>query len=257
MAKKKEFISNNEVFEMERGYKDESGIYHKTFELEEIGGAEEEAISKAEIKQNGAKIIRTLLAMCCTRIGDISRDDVKKDKWISIIQSLDVGDQDIMLLRLREISKGNEIEVEHKCPNPECGKKLTTIIETSELEIVPYDGEEVIDFELPRGFKDREGNYHTKGKIRRPIGLDREILDPISRNNIGRANTLMLTRCILEVEGMKNITDADVRNLKTRDREYLYKLLVDKQYGVKLTADLICPYCAEEFTGNLNMVNFI
>lgn len=257
MAKKQEFINETPVFELERGYKDETGVYQKTFELEEIGGAEEEAISKAEIKQNGAKVIRTLLAMCCTRIGNISRDDVKKDKWVDIIQSLDVGDQDIMLLRLREISKGKEIEVEHKCPNPECNQKLNTVIETDELEIIPYNGEEFIEFDLPRGFVDKEGKVHKTGKMRRPTGFDREILDPIARKNIGRANTLMLTRCIVSVDGMKNITDQDVRNLKSRDREYLYKLLTENQFGVKLTAEITCPYCAEDFEGNLNMVNFL
>ncbi len=257
MAKKTDFINESPVFELERGYKDETGVYHKTFELEEIGGAEEEAISKAEIKQNGAKVVRTLLTMCCTRIGSISREDVKKDKWTEIIQSLDVGDQDIMLLRLREITKGKEIEVEHRCPNAECNQKLNTIVDTDELEIIPYNGEELIDFELPKGFVDKDGNVFTKGKLRRPTGLDREILDPIARKNIGRANTLMLTRCIVSVDGLKNITDQHVRNLKTRDREYLYKLLTDNQYGVTLTMDITCPHCAEEFKGNLNMVNFL
>ena len=130
-------------------------------------------------------------------------------------------------------------------------------METSEFEIQQYNGVDKIEFELPRGFVDKEGNTHTKGIIRRPNGLDREILDPIARKNIGRANTLMLTRCIESVEGMKNILDKDVRDLKTRDREYLYNVLKDNQFGIKTVTEVECTECGEEFEGTLNLVNFI
>lgn len=245
-----------EVFSLLKGYTDKDGVIHREFELEEIGGAEEEAVSKAEIKNNGAKVIRVLLCRCCTRIGTIERKNVPASKWTEIIQSLDVADQDYMLLKLREISKGTEIEVSHTCSNPECKEKLNTTIETSELEIIPYNGVDIIDFELPVGFIDKEGQRHKFGKLRRPNGLDREILDPIIKKNVGRATTLMLTRCILEVEGMK-ITDESVRNLKLRDREYLQELLKDNNFGINLTTEIICPVCGEESKGTLNIVNFI
>lgn len=254
MAKKKEFIQDY-VYDFLKGYTDKEGTLHTTFELEEMGGAEEEAISKADVKRNGAKIVNTLLAMCCKRIGTLEREDFNKSEWLDIIRSLDVGDQDIMLLRLREISKGTEVEADFECPY--CGQKLKNIMETSEFEIQQYNGVDKIEFELPRGFVDREGNTHTKGIIRRPNGLDREILDPIARKNIGRANTLMLTRCIESVEGMKNILDKDVRDLKTRDREYLYNVLKDNQFGIKTVTEVECTECGEEFEGTLNLVNFI
>ena len=95
---------NNETFEFLAGYIDNGGNLHKDFELREIDGSDEEAISKGEIRSNGAKVVRTLLERCCTRIGTIHKEDVKSNEWREIIQSLYIGDQDIMLLKLRQIS---------------------------------------------------------------------------------------------------------------------------------------------------------
>ena len=109
MAIKKKVTNEQlgETFDFVRGYTDESGTTHKDFELREMNGSDEEAISKPEIKSNGAKIGRTLLERCCLRIGTIYKSEVKSQEWREIIQSLAVGDQDIMLLRLREISLGD------------------------------------------------------------------------------------------------------------------------------------------------------
>lgn len=233
------------------------GEVHTDFVIEEIGGEAEEAISKKEIKVNGGKVIRTLLACCVIRIGTLERDNLKKDEWIKIIQELDTGNQDYIMLRLRELSKGTEIELkEHKCANSDCKAKIDTVIDTDELEIIPYNGIDIIEFELPRGFVDKEGNYHKTGKMRRPVGLDREVLDPLARTNIGKANTMMLYRCIVEVEGMK-ITESDVRNLKNRDRQELFDMLRDNMFGVDFNVEITCPVCGETFTGNLSASNFI
>ena len=122
---KKRVISEDEVttFDFLRGYKDKDGVLHKDFDLVEITGAEEEAISKQAIKNNGAKIIRVLLSRCITRIGTIRQEETKKDDWENIIKSLDVFDQDYAYLKLREISKGKELELKHSCP--QCKKNYT------------------------------------------------------------------------------------------------------------------------------------
>ena len=117
-----------------------------------------------------------------------------------------------MLLRLREISLGDEIETQYECADKNCKAKITTIISVDELEIIPYNGQDLIDFELPKGLKDKDGNLITKGTLRLPNGLDREVLDGVIRKNQGLANTMMLTRCIVELEGAK-VHDDFVRNL--------------------------------------------
>ena len=140
------------VFEMLAGYKDKDGVTHKEFALREMTGKDEEAIHKSDVKNNGSKVVTVLLTRCVTRIGTLTPKSVGgRQKWEEIIRSLYTGDQDYMLIQLRKISVGEEIELNHVCPNKDCKAKLNTILTLDELEVIPFSGERVIEFELPRG----------------------------------------------------------------------------------------------------------
>ena len=121
MAKKADVVrihgSDSEVYELLAGYRDENGVVHTEFQVREMTGVEEEAISRNEIKSNGGKVIRTLIERCCTRIGTYEQSALKEREWREIVQSLTVGDQDYIMLKIREVTIGKEIEVAHKCPN--------------------------------------------------------------------------------------------------------------------------------------------
>ena len=247
-------IIEGDIFNLLAGYRDENGTVHKEFEIVEMTGAEEEAIAKPEIRTNGAKVVRTILEKCCIRIGTLTRRELGLAKWREIIQNLHVGDQDYMMLMIRKQSIGEEVEASHDCPK--CKTKLITTVGLDELEIMPFKGQEEINFELPKGYRDKKGEIHKIGKIRLPKGLDREVLDPIARKNIGEATTLMLTRCVESFEGV-NVNNDVIRGLSIKDREYLAGLLKDNIFGVKFEIDIICDTCGTEFKASLNMLNFI
>lgn len=248
--------TTGEVFDFVHGYKDADGTLHKDFELVEMTGADEEAISRGEIRNNGSKVARVLLDRCCIRVGTLYKAEMKPQEWTKIFQTLEVGDLDVMMMRLREISIGETIKTQHVCPNPDCKAEINTEIDIDELQEIPFDGEEVIEFELPKGFRDKEGNLIKKGKMRRPNGLDREVLDPIIKKNIGLANTMMLARCVLEFEGSK-VYDDIIRKLTVKDRNYLLDLVKEHNYGLDLSVELTCPNCGETFKASLNATNFI
>ena len=241
-------------FNLLAGYIDEDGNNHTTFTLREMTGRDEEAISKSDIKQNGAKLISILLERCVTSIGSLTKKEVGIEKWREIIKSLLVGDQDYMLIKLRELSMGGEIEVTHTCPN--CKESLKTIFEVSELDIEPFKGQRVVPFSLPKGYIDKKGNVHRDGTMRLPTGQDREILTPIARKNVAQASTLMLTRLCKFDEGC-SVTEEVMRDLTVRDREYLQKVLHENLFGINLEVDVVCTSCGEDFKGNLNATNFI
>ena len=252
-------ISTNEdgetdSFELLAGYEDEQGVVHKTFALREMTGRDEEAISKNDLKQNSAKLVSVLLERCVTRIGSLTRKSVGSDKWREIIKDLYAGDQDFMLIKLRELSIGSEIEVSHICPY--CKANLKTLLDVSELEINPFKGSRLIAFDLPRGFKDKKGVVHKTGTMRLPKGIDREYLIPLAKKNLALANTLMLTRICTFDDGL-TVTEDVMRDLAVRDREYLQKLLQENLFGIDLEVDVTCTECGETFKGNLNAVNFI
>ena len=247
---------DSQVYEMLAGYKDKDGVTHREFTLREITGKDEEAIHKSDTKSNGSKIVSILLSRCVTSIGTLTPKSLGKQKWEELIKSLYTGDQDYMLIQLRKLSIGDEVELNHVCPNKDCKAKLHTIVSVDELEVVPFSGERVIEFELPRGYKDKKGVVHKTGTMRLPTGLDREVLTPLAKTNLAKAETVMLTRLCKFDDGA--YVDEDVMSsLSIRDREYLQKLLQEHFFGVKLETEITCDSCGESFVGSFNASNFI
>ena len=241
-------------FELLCGYKDADGVMHKTFTVREMTGRDEEAISKPEIKQNTSKVIGVLLSRCVLTLGTLEKKDYSPQEWHKIMLSLYTGDQDYIVMQIRKISIGETIEVQHTCPN--CGAKLNTELAIDELEVTPFSGNDSIPFTLSKGYKDRKGVVHTDGTIRLANGLDREILTPLAKKNLARANTVLLTRLCKFADGTLVDEDA-MASLTSKDREYLNTLLQENTFGYDLRVSVDCTECGESFDGSLNMVNFL
>ncbi len=236
------------------GYIDKDGVLHSDFDYREMTGKDEEAISKAEIRSNGAKLCNILVERCVTRIGGIVKKDVGQFKWSQIVRELLGGDLDYIVFKIRELSKGNEVEFTHKCPN--CGQKLITIMNTNEFKIQPFKGEREIPFELVRGYKDNKGNVHKTGVMRLPNGLDREIVTPMFRKNTSSAITTLITRCTQFDDGTVP-NSQQVQDMSIRDRDILENIIKENVFGVDTTIEgLICDNCGQDITGELGQSDF-
>ena len=237
------------------GYTDKDGVLHDTFTFREMNGKDEEAISKADVRSNGAKMMNVLVERCVVAIGTLTKKECGA-KWGQIIREMLGGDIDYMAFKIRELSKGKEIEFQHKCPN--CGTKLTTIVNTDEFDIKPFRGSFSVDFTLARGFVDGKGEVHKEGTIRLPNGLDREIALPIARTNESKALTLLLTRICKFTDGYP-ITEGILRDMKLRDRQELEKQNREfVKFGYQYTINVECPACEGEFETVLNgLKNFL
>ena len=211
------------VYDLLAGFPDPENpeIVHKTFTLREMTGKDEEAMQKSDVKGNTAKAITVLLTRCVTSIGTLTPKSVGGlNEWKNkVINKLLVGDQDYILYKLRVLSFGNEFEVKHTCPNPDCRANLTTVIEGEDFEIIPFDGEYKIPFELPKGFNSPKG-YCKTGVLRLPTGEDREKFAPIARKNPSRGTTLMLTR-LCHFDNDAFLSEETMANLTMKDRKYL------------------------------------
>lgn len=244
-----------EIKKFLKGYTDEQGVLHTEFEYREMNGTDEEAIAKPKIKSSGSLITRTLLERCIVRIGSIEKSEVKPSEWTDIIQNLAIGDQDFAMLQIRELSLGDELPVSHKCPH--CKTKINSEFTIDELPVIPYNGVEEVEFELPRGCKDKEGKLHTTGILRHPVGLDREVLDKMVTQNPSVANTLLLVRCIKSL-GTLPITNDLLRNLSMKDRNYLFKLLREMSFGYDIdNFEIECPNCGEDLSISFNQTDFL
>lgn len=227
----------------------------KTFSFREMTGRDEEAISKAEVRSNGGKLVNVLLERVVTDIGGVTKKELGSAKWGELIRSLLGGDLDYMLIKVRQLSKGNDITFTHKCPY--CHSELKTVIGCDEFNIIPFNGLYETEFELPgRGYKDTKGNYHKTGTLRQTNGLDREIVVPLFKKNPSTAVTMMLTR-LIKFDDETPVFNNGVADMSIRDREYLEDLMKDMVFGIDTKIELTCDVCGEDITGTIGTSNLI
>jgi len=244
-------------FPLYAGYTDENGVTHMTYVFREMNTSDEKEIHKPANKGNGGKVINTLLSRVVVKIGDIKKKDVPLEKWESVIKSLYSGDQDMMMLRIREANLGREIEADHECPEESCKAKLKTFFDTSEINIIEYKGEAVFPFSLTKGFLTHKGEKITDGTIRLPNGYDREVVTPIMINNPGEANILMLSRTVKFHGYDLKITTDLISRLIIKDSRILEKILRDNSFGLEFIFDTECTNCGRKIRIGLNQINFI
>lgn len=230
------------------GYRDpETGELHTTFSYREMDGRDEEAISKGDVRSNGAKLTNVLCERCVVQIGSLTKKECGPKKWGHIIRSMLSGDLDYMMLKIREISKGKTITFTHKCRN--CNTKLKTEIGTDELGIIPFGGLEEIPFTLPgRGYKDNNGKYHKEGVLRLMNGYDREVITPLLMKNKAQATTSLIVRTVTFNDDTPVFQD-NVKAMSLKDREYLENLSSESVFGVTMElTDIICPTCGYDMS---------
>lgn len=259
-----EVVSMNEVSTDEDGYvRDEdliagyvdpaTGIRHTTFTYREMTGKDEEAISKADIRSNGGKLVNVLVERCVTEIGTLTKKELGTRAWGELIRNMYGGDLDYMAFKIRELSKGKEVEFSHKCP--ECGTKLTTVVTTDEFGIIEFKGLDTVPFTLPRGYRDKAGQIHKEGTLRLMNGFDREIIMPLFKKNSATATTMLITRLVKFNDGAIVTSDL-VGNMSVRDREYLEKLIRDNTFGVDMSFEASCTSCGADLSGDAGQSNF-
>lgn len=234
------------------GYVDKDGTLHTTFTYREMNGKDEEAISKADVRANGAKVVNTIVERCVVQIGTLTKKECGA-RWGTIVRELLGGDLDYMAFKIRELSKGKEVEFNHKCPN--CGSKLTTIINTDEFNIKPFMGQSAINFTLARGYKDAKGDIHKEGVMRLPNGFDREIVTPLFKKNPSTATTMLLTRLVAFNDGAL-VTQNNMNEMTLRDREILEKIIKENTFGIDSSLEIVCSSCGQDISGEIGQSNF-
>lgn len=251
-----EVAEDTYTFELPHGVKDAEGNLHKEIEIIEMNGKVDEQIAKPDVRVNTGKIINAVLSVCLKRVGELTPQKLGKAKWDKMISDMFMGDRDYVMMKLREVTYGDELEIDLQCPS--CRDKFRYIVELlTDVEYKPVLGDpEAIPFELPRGIKNKEGVLVTEGKLALPTGFDQEQMDNMLRRNPGQANTTLLTRALKEL-GDVTINSDTVRNLNKRDREYLVEHLTENMFGPKLVIEVECPSCSDKFDTGINPVNFL
>ncbi len=110
------------------------------------------------------------------------------------------------------------------------------------------------EFELPRGYIDKDGNLHKKGKMRLANAAD-EILpmnDPKVKQNPSYITIILLARVIVELGDLENVNTKVVEKFFTADLAFLQDMYQRINNDDMPEITCTCPKCGEKYKEKLD-----
>jgi hypothetical protein len=205
--------------------------------VKELTGEDEEVISRTK---SFSKTVNTILMRGVESIGN---SPFSKE----LLEDLLSGDRDTLLVAIRVATFGPYLESFGVCPN--CGgtKFETDLREVPQVELEdgsPRTWEVTIKSGLAR-LTYPTGTSHTR------------LMDAADEGKTpSELNTLLLSECLLSVDGMPSAGAATAKQLGMRDRETLLKSIVEKTPGPRLEGvTSTCLSCDEQVKTPLSIAD--
>ena len=192
-------------------------------DLVEMTGVEEDLLTNQRLVKTG-EAINQVLANCIKRVSENDSPGMK-----DILDMLS-GDRLFALVRLRQISLGDEVELELPCPNMGCGELTYITISLDDLDVTPYPDDREFDFALPGSGQTVRFGYLDGHKEKRLAALKRPSLTAAMMIRIVSINEHPPSKKILNEMSM-------------RDRSALRKEMTRVDGGIDTAVDASCDSC--------------
>ena len=242
-------------FELPVGYSDDDGRLHRMATLRKMTGHEEALLADRKLRRNGGKLVTELLSNCLQQLGDL------KPVTHLVVSRLTSADRNYLLLELRKITFGQEMEANYVCPI--CGETTYVLEDLDDLPVHRLNGEgppEIV-VELEDGYEDTGGELYTTMVFRLPSGIDEEKTASMVKDNPSRGMNALLTRCLLGLGGMppnrrEALGTKIVSDLTMGDRARIQRAFRQEAPGVDLTREIGCESCGRKFQTALDLTSF-
>lgn len=244
-------------FELPIGYIDEDGCIHRTAVLRKMTGRDEAIMADRRNRNSAARMLSELLASCLVRVGTVARITPQ------LAQALYSADRYFLMLKLREITFGPDMETTYSCPT--CKESQTMLDDLSEVRVTALDGTvpEDVRVELEDGFFDRlSGETHYTAVFRYPTGLDEEKITPATRENASLGKNAMMARCLVAFGDipkprLEALGTGIFNELTLGDRARIDRRLNEESPGVDMRRQLTCSACGRAYETTLDLSNFL
>jgi hypothetical protein len=219
-------------------------------------GNEEALLADPKLRGNGGKLITALLAACVTDL-----DEVEKITP-AVIRRLSSADRNYLLLELRRLTFGDEMEAHYRCPR--CQGVTAVLEDLAALEVRRVDDGETsmeISVTLEDGYRDPDGHWQHELVFTLPTGEDEEAAGSRRDGNPARQRDALLARCLKQVGDLetRRIHAMGIRilaELSMADRRLIQRALDEAAPGPDLTRQVVCDHCGEESRTTLDMSHF-
>jgi hypothetical protein len=239
------------------GYIEEgNGRVHQEATLRKMTGNEEALLADPKLRSNGGKLITALLGSCITALEEVEKINP------AVIRRLFSADRNSLLLELRRLTFGDEMEAHDRCPR--CQGVTAAIQDLAALEVRRVDDCDTspeIPVILQDGYRNPDGRWQHELVFGLPTGEDEAAAGSRRDGNPARQRDALLARCFKQVGDLESrrIQAMGIRilaELSMADRRLIQKALDDAAPGPDLTRQVICDHCGEEHRTTLDMSHF-
>ena len=223
-------------FQLAAGYLDAKNQWHTDFVVRELTGRDEEAIGKTTR-------VGTMVLEIITR-GLVS---VGPYKGAVALDGILGGDWETVLLAIRAVTFGNEIEYIITCRD--CQNT--------------YEAPVRLDTDIPRTTMTESsdirfhfvGRHGTQYEVAMPLGAThRKLLQNTDRTNVEQ-NSILLRDCVERIDHRAALPE-QVMNMPLADRREILKRIIENTPGPRLEGvRTLCPNCGAENLLNLNIAS--
>lgn len=200
-------------------------------ELKEMTGQEEELLTNQRLLRSG-DAINLVIKNCLVRLGDETSVTTKH------VEDLLSGDRLFLLVKLRQISLGDSVDLELQCTNAVCKNRNYLSIDLEGLETTSYTEEREFAFTLPASKQVVKFTHLDGNKEKR--------LAALKEPNISSA---MMMR-IVSVDG-KPPSKKILADMSMRDRSALRMEMSRVDAGIDTTVDCDCEQCGTKLKTRL------
>lgn len=206
-------------------------------EVRELTGEDEEVLSRLT---SPGKMLITILERAVTRVGG-----KKPDR--KILDSLLTGDRDTLLLAIRRVTFGNEVTYTTTCDV--CSESCEFVIDLSK--------------DIPMRYLEDQSDrvFHVDCKagtveVALPNGATQRELMQASEKTIAEINSILLSGCVQEVNGLPSMGLSTVKKLGIMDREKITREIGDRVPGPRFNdVKKECPKCGSEATLQMSLAS--
>lgn len=204
-------------------------------EVRELNGADEEAIAKSGTL---GKSLNTILQRGVVKVGETAATDALLDQMVS-------GDRDLVMLAIRKLTFGPSIDNEMLCPR--CGGRSPVHIDLdSDIPTKEFTGIWEWDVETSLGVV----------RLGLPKGsAQKKLMDGEDRTS-AELSTLLISECIVSVDGLPVVPSRIALSMSIRDRETILQQIVDNTPGPRLLeVTTACKACEEIISTPLSLAS--
>lgn len=236
------------------GFTDDDGTRHTSARIRKLTGNEEAILADPRLRQNTGKLVTELLASAIREIDGVDKVGPKTTA------AMTSADRNYLLLELRKVTFGSEIEARYGCPS--CNERFEAIEDLEAFECdFSADGEPIVEVDLKDGYEDRDGELHTLARFRLPTGQDEEKVSAAMKQNPSRGINMLLARCMVSLGSipenkLKGLGARIFSDLTMSDRALIEVAMRKDVPGIDLRHHVNCPACGHDFEVNLDMTNF-